>query len=706
MSVTIEPQTRNRALRRIAAKFKPPFRGGIPENCARFKFIGKAYEAMPPEQLGHFQLRSARHVAGPMAALVDPWVRLVHIIGATQVLKSVVGDAWVIYCMEHVCRWMLVLFEGDEKATQYAGTRLMPTLHQHPQLGSVIRQVQLENRFDVTTTLIKAPGMVLKVGGLNDKNVSTFSWPLIWVSEAWQHHNDGLLEKAFKRADRFPEDSKILNESQAGLADEDLHNAVKKARPVPLEWQCPACAGWQTWEWRHWSYIRPADFVPRPRRKVSTANVGGQIALIESEIPKAGTYGGMKWVDDARGTRTIEERSRSAWWECVWCGHKIEDTKPVRQGLMDSYRQDYRSAAVSETSRSAAPDPAGTGALHSGTPRQVVFTLPYESARDNRFEKTVANYLAAREAKAQGNPIRMQDWFMAERAVFYDPALGRILRVQTQEKYDAKSDWPEEWAGHRTLVVDCQHELQFFWASVWAVSRTGKSRQLWRGMLRGFGDHKKEDKEQPETITAKQREFGVKDQFVFLDCGYMRNELATECVRHGHWATINRERHWVCWTLLCGSKQRDFSHADDKNSKVRYPVSDPFLEYPELRVDQYRVSVEVYYFSALQMGDMWARYRDGHGPETMFLAETESIENPLSWTAQINACTKQTKQNPKNGEIVELWLPPKQTTPHHYFDIGRMFMAIHCLWGIAGQHQGGSATGVPEVELEAVEVGG
>lgn len=254
---------------RLAARFRPPFRGGLPENCARFRFVGGGYKAMPSEQNGQFQIASARQCAGPMAALVDDGVRVVHVIGATQVLKSMVGDCYLIYSLEHERLPFLVLFEDDGKADLFCSMRLMDTIKHHPELANVLDAARKDSRHNITGTWIKFPGYEMLAVGMNEGNVSSISWPRIWVSEAWQHGSDGLLEKAFKRADRFADTCKILNESQAAVAGTDLHRAVSRAHPVPLTWCCPACGGVQTWEWKHWSFKRPDDFAPRlPRRLV------------------------------------------------------------------------------------------------------------------------------------------------------------------------------------------------------------------------------------------------------------------------------------------------------------------------------------------------------------------------------------------------------------------------------------------------------
>lgn len=285
------------------------------------------------------------------------------------------------------------------------------------------------------------------------------------------------------------------------------------------------------------------------------------------------------------------------------------------------------------------------------------------------------DYLKALKVKRDfKNEVRLKQWWQKYAGTTWNPNLARILRIQTQEKYDVKSDWPEEWRNHRCFIVDCQHELQHFWGSIWAVSKTGKSRQLWRGLIRGF-----------DKIVELQKEWSVLDQFVFLDAGYMEEELTEECAKHGHWITWNGGRDWACWTLLVGSPQKDFSHKDDKNTKNRHPISDPFYNWPKVRVDQHRVSVEKYYFSALQMGDMFARYRDGNGPETLFLPETDS--GKLSWTDQINSCSKIHLVNNRTGEATEIWKAATQNTPTHYYDCCRMLMCVLCLWGISGHQE-------------------
>ena len=504
------------------------FRGGLIENAKRFRLQGSGYDAMPKEQDGYFKIETARQIAGPLRALADDAVRQVHVIGATQVLKSLVGDIWVPYWFEHLLQKMLVLFEDDGKAELFCSQRLMETLKFHPVLGKWRAQAMKESRWNVTGTWIKIAGVELLVCGLNEGNVSTLSWPAIWVSEAWQHGKDGLLEKAFKRADRYPDTYKILNESQAGETDSDLAAAVKVAHQVPLEWECPACGGIQTWEWKHWNHRRPSDFKPREQKTISTIIVGGSIATV-SQQPAPGTYAGMRFgknpvaglLDDNNDDWSIQDRAASAYWECIWCGRRINDTETERRAICETYRQEYRILDK-------------TGATPKWrTPDKVAFTIPREANYSNKFKPTVERFLVAKEAKRAGQPLKLKDWFMSERAVFYDDNVDvrRSVMLSTSSYDPAKY---MALMGERfhcvQMTVDCHKALDAredearigtFWLEVRAFEKQGHSMQLARGWVLSW-----------DLVKAQQIYWRVPAARVFVDCAWMPDQVAEAAVKY------------------------------------------------------------------------------------------------------------------------------------------------------------------------------
>lgn len=670
--------------RLVANQLKPPFRGSIEEYCRTIKlgsgYIGKWAEGNlcrncrskgGIDRCRHFEIDTARHLLGPFKAIFDPRVRIVMLLKAAQTAGSTVWDMTVHWALVHSEYMRIKVFlDCDDKAREYCQKKLMDTLKANPDIAPLLPTGA--ERFGVSMTELRLlNGKVLTVCGLNETNASSLPSDLIIIDEGWLHQSDGLMKKAFDRAKQVGDGAKIIVVGQAGDVGED-QDIIWKAlhKRVPLTWACPSCQGRQTFELNK-------------ERTASTANSA------ESTKVKTDGYYGFKIEKRFSELHTPEEikvACAETCIECQFCGFEIHDTPEMRWALNNSFEQDYQETGPN-------------GEKYTPDNYSVGFWNPDPASMFVPFRGTMMDYVRAKKAKEDtGNDKQLIDFYRGNWATAWDPNLIKTIRARSQERYDAQSDWPEEWRGHRCLVVDCQQELQYFWASVWAVSKTGKSRQLWRGTLYGFGEPIKATGQsraatgrtlqpnQKQTIADKQAEFGVLDQFVFLDAGYMKEDLVEEAAKHGHWVREDDgEKNWYCWTLMVGSDSPlGFAHKADGNAKIRHKVSDPFYESPPIRIDGYTVSVEIYYFSTLKLGDMFVRYRDGRGPEWQELPETEELRNKLSWTAQTNACSKVTSFSKKDGAPVEIWQPPTQTTPHHYWDICRMFMAIHCIWSISG----------------------
>lgn len=532
----------------ITQSIARPYRGTIWENASRFKLIGKAYDALNrnyPEQRGHFKIETANHLRGPLTALQDPNVRKVFVIGATQVLKSVIGDIWIPFIIEHIQRNILVLFETDAKGLLYCDTRFMETIKQHPVISKWLATV---DRHNVNKTEITMPAMKLLVGGLNESNVSSLSWPMIWISESYQAQSNGLLRKAIQRADRFPKDCKILIESRAGLAGEDLHTESKGAHQVPLTWACPHCGGRQEWKFHN---ERPADFKPHEKAKIDLA---------------PGSYAGMWFAPEEKEENgrirhlSIDERARTAKWECYHCGEKIQDTPEIRRKIMDSYEQDYKIT------------------LENGekvSPKEVCFILPKECALDNSFEDSAKAYLTAKYAHGNGNKIPLQDWYMAERATFYDESLTQEKVRVSVGSYDPQEIMPDEHS--REMGVDCQKHLEkdtvgTFWYVVRVFDKRGNSRQLARGFARSW-----------EEWIAVQKFWKVPNARVVIDASkwgpQIMQKAASECETIEATFLGKPSRYLSSWRLLYGDDARGFIHKDGQTRGWSPPALRPMVVY-------------------------------------------------------------------------------------------------------------------------------
>jgi hypothetical protein len=629
------------------------FRGTIWENAARFKFHGGGYAAMPKEQDGHFWIESANQMRGPLTALNDPLVRLVHLIGATQVLKSMAGDLWVQFVCEHVARNMLVLFEDDPKAKLFCAIRLMETLRKHPVLSQWLAAGE---RFDATNTRLKLPGMILQVCGLNDGNVSSLSWPLVWISEAWQHGRDGLMWKAYKRTDRFPDDYKILNESQASEAGSDLHVSAREAAQVPLTWSCPACDGRQTWEWEHWNHRRSEAFVPREPK-----NKNGWTA------PKPGSYAGMIIPDDADGTRSIQNRAAGAYWDCIWCGHHIEDTRATRQALMDSYDQSY----------------CEPGKL---TPAKLTFTLPFESARDNHFSATVENFLIAKHEERQGNSVKLAQWFMAERAVFFTPEFLQPQIIQVAEIFDPNTKIPN-WH-HDGMTIDCQKHktLDTVGTFHWSVDTADKNGNSFE-MMRGFA-------ESWEELAAVQKKYKIRNKYVMIDGRKWTPEILWRAAMYREldkgvrWGKV--EDYWSCWTVLLGdAPMRNSYQWADKQWRLWAPAMRRVENVVDEHGKRFAVSVFMFRWANTAVADLLNEILIGGEGKVKFVAQKREAlapkdqrieEGDMAYDAQMGAELRTTK----NGRPTWLKIGNR---PNHRLDIARMRLVRLLMAGLIGYVQ-------------------
>ena len=636
---------------KVTSAIVEPYREGVAANARRFTLPGPAYKSLHenfPEQRDSFWIESARHLAGPLAALADPAVRKIFIIGATQCLKSVAGDIWTPYVMEHCPGNMLVLFETDPKAQSFCDTRLMEVIKSHPVLSQRLAEVTRRNRFDVTTTKIKMAGMTLDAGGLNDSNVSTFSYQYIWLSEGWQA-KAGLIRKAFKRADRYPDTCKILCESQAGMAGEDLHLEASAAHAVHLTWDCPFCGGRQQWEF---AKLRAEDY---------------------SGTAKSGTWAGMQFdseeealPDGSTRFRTIDERGRSAKWECYHCGEKISDTRDNRRRIMDSYQQDYKITL-----------PSGERI----SPKEVCFYIPFEAALGNSFENSAKSYIKAKDAERNGNKELLKNWHMAERAEFWEARFEQRQVATTIGSYDPKQIIENEHS--RGLVIDCQKHLELdtvgtFWVEAYVADKSGNSWQLERGFFTSWDE-----------LRAVQKKWKIPNHYVCIDGRKWTPAILQKVAEFRELATGtmfgNRPiTFWSTWKVLLGDDARHYPWPDKQ-----YRVWSPPTPRPEFIINakgqRERVTVMMHRWSNISIKDQLNDLRIGGEGKPKFMSLKREQLSPkqqaketgdLTYDQQMSAEIRTTK----NGK--EIW--EKIRPNNHYFDLACMRLVRMAMDGLAG----------------------
>jgi hypothetical protein len=624
----------------IRAAWQPPFRGEIYE-YARKLDLQAGYAVR-----GAFDINTARHLIEPLQAIRNPRVRLVSITAAVQTLKSLIADLVVPYWIEHDPGDVLWLLEDDAKAKWYAETRAMPLIKSIPEIAAMLRDV---DRHDKTKTKIIFRHMNLVFAGLNPGNVQSISYRYVIIDEKWMAKSNGLIRQGKDRTKQYPHTKKIILLGQGGLEDDDADIEHKETDQRELEYACPSCGGRQPFEL---SRKRPEDF---PIEKLR------------------GTYAGLSWdtneITRPNGRWNFEAVGRTAHHRCYFCDHRIEDTPDVRRQLNDSY-------GYKVTNPNAPADAVG-------------FHWPGEASMRVPFAELAVKYLRAKVAHDElGYELPLQEYYQKDRGLAWNQLITGEHRTIVHEPYDARSEWKDE--AFRVLIADCQKDLKKFHASVFAFSLAGETRELARETVSAFGAVTDPDR---DSIAWLQKEWKVKDQHVFLDCGYQMTQVLRACVQHGHVGTVSfggrKRKVWLCWTGLKGSGQDVFVHKHPKTGVKEARIYSERKFYDTNIGTAGRAPRSPYYeWSNLHCKDLLRARRDGDAgvPKFLTLPETAAPTDINSHFAQMRS--EKRLEEFRNGRKRASWVLVKESRPNHEWDKAGMCMAVQAIFGIIGAPDG------------------
>jgi hypothetical protein len=617
----------------IRGAWSAPFRGEIYHYANKLD-LQKGYAVK-----GAFDIHSARHLIEPLQAIRNPRIRLVSIRAAVQSLKSLICDITVPYWIEHDPGDTLWLFEDDPKAKLYADSRAMPLIQSIPAIARMLEGI---DRHDQTKTRIKFRHMNLVMCGLNEGNVQSISYRYVIIDESWMAKSNGLIRQAKERAKQYPETKKIIILGQGGLENEDADLEHRQTDQRELNYSCPACGFIQPFEL---SRQRPPDF---------------PIAKLR------GTYAGLSW--DTNGlTRpggpeapwNYHEVGLSAHHRCYNCDHRIDDTPDTRRQLADSYR-------YIPTNPGAPEDSAG-------------FHWPAEASTRISFADLAVKYLRAKVAADElGYRLPLQEFWQKDRGQAWSDGADIEYQYVPRESYDPETAWKHE--AFRPLIIDCQRDLSKFFYSVYAVALDGETRELARGTADGF-----------DYLATVQKQFKVRDQHVFIDCGYQMTKVLRECVKHGHIGAVKIagkvRKIWLCWTGLKGSGQELFLHYNPKTKLKEWRIYSQRKFY-DTNIGAQRAGRQPrspwYEWSNLHAKDLFIPRRDGDPsvPKFLSLPDTLPPSDINSYYAQLRS--EKRHEDYINGRKRAIYKPITQTRPNHRLDVCAMLMIFQAIVGIIG----------------------
>ena len=253
----------------------------------------------------------------------------------------------------------------------------------------------------------------------------------------------------------------------------------------------------------------------------------GKFHDLEHTCPKCGTGSVFDWHNF--GYDTVKDGNEELDWpaifasvrlKCPHCGEEFEDTEFNRRQW-------------------AKCKPVWDGGKH--IPERMTLRASFMTVWRYSWASMVKEWIQANEEKRAGSLANLENVICQRFAQFWKPptdtpTLSLDGDPYSKAEYHDGQKW--EMEDFRFLTVDVQKG--HFWAVIMAWKIGGASRVLWEGRLEAW-----------ENIRYLQERYGLENRFVFVDCGYLPEEVA----KQAHLSTTSTDMR--PWNLLRGKDADD-----------------------------------------------------------------------------------------------------------------------------------------------------
>lgn len=275
--------------------------------------------------------------------------------------------------------------------------------------------------------------------------------------------------------------------------------------------------------------------------------------------------------------KAIEETVRFA---CP-CGAEFRDTTMNRRMLADS-----------------GEDIAEIG---PHVPGRKTYTVPFFWVWRIHWFAVVREWILAQDASSVGEFEPLRQFINKRLAEFWEEPSEVPELVAAGDPYEKKEYFEgEKWEGEhlRLLTVDVQKN--HFWVVVRAWKIGGDSRLIYEGKVESW-----------ENIADLQNRMGVDNRGVFIDCGYLPDEVARQRAlnRKETGKKASGEMVWQFWNMLRGAAAEEFVWGTGSKS-VKRAYSQTVT-----RHSQDRIPYQYIKFSNLRAKDKLAALMKGGGAE-------------------------------------------------------------------------------------------
>ena len=206
--------------------------------------------------------------------------------------------------------------------------------------------------------------------------------------------------------------------------------------------------------------------------------------------------------------------------KCPHCGIEFEDTEYNRRQW-------------------AKCKPVWNGNNH--IPERVTISASFLTVWRYKWSNIIKEWIVANEEKRTGQLEKLQNVINQRFAQFWKPPSDTPTLNSTGDPY-GKAEYHngEKWEleDFRFLTVDVQ--AGHFWAVIRAWKIGGTSRLIWEGRLETY-----------DNIRYLQERYSIENRFVFVDCGYLPEAVATQA----HNSMTSKEMR--PWNLTRGQEAKD-----------------------------------------------------------------------------------------------------------------------------------------------------
>lgn len=433
-----------------------------------------------------FAIEETPWLKEPLEQLPQNYIREIVLVCCAQGGKTTSLQIGTCWALAKQPAPTMLAMQTDDAAKKFSRQRLMPMIASCEELAATLP----EDRHEKTVREILFPSATLMVGAANESFLRAHSIRWLFCDEVsgWK---EGLLDQARARTTRFWNRRHWICSTPIN-ANTDLGRAFRAGNQREWHLRCPSCS----------ELINP--------------HFASVIRWDTNETTKPGG----KW-DIGEVRKTVRLR-------CPHCEAEHAHTAEV------SRKMNTLGGYVTKNSKAPA---------HLVSYRFNALCLPPSMLS---WADLVEQFIFAKEEMSRGYSQPMKQFVTLRLAEFWDATEAMDVEAIKAEDYAPEEGWGVEKL--RVLTVDCQLNLEDFWAVVRAWAADGSSRLLAFARLKSFDE-----------IKEFQEKWKVKSHLTFLDVGYERHRVLVACAKHG-------------WAGMRGEDAADYLHVSGA-LKIRKPYS-------------------------------------------------------------------------------------------------------------------------------------